>query len=169
MEIYRTWYEQEKDSNGKMLGMIASVPEPARQDARFHRALVLAHHLAACRENWLDRMVGGSRSQGPWWEDGVAFDTLGPRYAALEKQWTEYLETLDEAGLAADFEFPIGAGRLFRWNFEGQIMQLVGHSFYHRGQIAILVAQLGGETVDTDYLYWATSKHPDRWRAIEPQ
>jgi uncharacterized damage-inducible protein DinB len=29
-----------------------------------------------------------------------------------------------------------------------------GHAWYHRGQIAMLVKDLGGETVDTDYIFW---------------
>ena len=32
-----------------------------------------------------------------------------------------------------------------------QIEQLAGHAAYHRGQIALLVDQLGGEVQDTDY------------------
>ncbi len=36
-----------------------------------------------------------------------------------------------------------------------QAVTLAGHASCHRGQIALLVDQLGGETVDTDYVYWA--------------
>jgi uncharacterized damage-inducible protein DinB len=167
IEVFRKWYEQEKDSNTKMLEMIASVLDSNRRDERFHRALVLAHHLAACRENWLDRMIRGSESQVAWWDEDVSFQTLRQRYDALEKRWTEYLANLDDERLAEDFEFPIGSGKRYRWNVEGQIMQLVGHAFYHRGQIALLVDQLGGETIDTDYLYWATQQQPERWKALE--
>ena len=35
---------------------------------------------------------------------------------------------------------------------------MVGHAFYHRGQIVMLVAELGGDTVDTDYLFWSESR-----------
>ncbi|MGC4045162.1 MAG: DinB family protein [Armatimonas sp.] len=37
---------------------------------------------------------------------------------------------------------------------EVQIVQLIGHAPYHRGQVALLVDQLGGEVVDTDYADW---------------
>jgi uncharacterized damage-inducible protein DinB len=37
---------------------------------------------------------------------------------------------------------------------EVQVIQLFGHASYHRGQIALLVDQLGGEVVDTDYVDW---------------
>jgi uncharacterized damage-inducible protein DinB len=34
------------------------------------------------------------------------------------------------------------------------LTQTFGHAWYHRGQIAQLVALLGGKPVDTDYISW---------------
>ena len=163
---YRSWFEQERDSNAKMITMLDSVSSEKRSDDRFRRAVRLAAHLAACRENWLDRMAEGGTSQVDWWVDEADLDLLGPRYAAMEARWTDYLASLDEDRLDVDFEFPVSGGGSYRWNIEGQIMQLVGHGFYHRGQIALLVDELGGETVDTDFLYWAFEQYPDRWKRI---
>jgi len=59
------------------------------------------------------------------------------------------------------------ASSQYRWSIEGQIVQLVGHAFYHRGQIAQIVDDLGGSTVDTDYLFWAYVKNP-RYGKINP-
>lgn len=166
IDVYRTWYEQEKASNARMLEMIESVPEANRSDERFHRILVLAHHLAACRENWLDRMAKSGKDQVDWWPDDVRIEDLATRYERLERAWTSYLASLDDATLDLDFDFPVSGGA-YRWNIEGQIRQLVGHAFYHRGQIALLVDVLGGHAVDTDYLYWAFEQAPDRWRRVE--
>ncbi len=96
IEIYRKWYEQEKDANAAMLRMLASVPSEARSDDRFKRAAVLAAHLAACRENWLDRMVAGGREQVDWWPVDPELDSLPARYSAIEKRWTEYLPNLQD-------------------------------------------------------------------------
>lgn len=153
IERYREFYEHEKDSNRKMLRMLDSVPPQARSDSRFQRAVALAAHLAACRENWLARMTGEGK-EGPWWEK-VAALPLDDRYAALEKRWTQYLANFNEENLLDQFECVGGDGKPYRFGLEIQIAQLVGHAFYHRGQIALLVEQLGGEPVDTDYLYWA--------------
>lgn len=155
LEVYRDLYEHEKDCNDKMLTMIESVPESSRPDARFQRAVTLADHLCACRENWLDRMTAGGVNQVAWWNEKSKLDTLRPRFASMEEKWTDYLAGVDEAALPEEFEFPGGDGNRYRWQIEGQIKQLVGHGAYHRGQIALLVDQLGGESVDTDYLYWA--------------
>ena len=157
---YRIWYEYERDCNMKMLAMLGSVPAGRRSDPRFARAVGLAAHLAACRENWLDRMKTGGESQGDWWPKDVSLDALGPRYARVEGDWTEYLSQLDDEGVKSDFEFSATGNSRFRWNIEGQIVQLMGHAPYHRGQVALLVDDLGGETVDTDYLYWAYPRNP---------
>ena len=158
IERYRNWYEHERACNEKMLEMIESVPEDRRDDPRFGRAVDLAAHLAACRENWMVRMKGTGQA-GDWWRENVQLETLRPRFARVESEWAEYLKSLSDDDIAKDFEFSAGGAR-YRWNIEGQIVQLVGHAFYHRGQIAQLVDGLDGKTVDTDYLFWAIEREP---------
>ncbi len=153
-ERYRTYYDYEKDCNEKMLAMLDSVPEASRGDARFQKVVTLAGHLAAVRENWLDHMDGSSDQQVAWFDPQCDFATLRPRFASLESRWTDYLSRLGEDQLAGEFEFA-ESGQRFRLPTEVQIVQLFAHAGYHRGQIALLVDQLGGETVDTDYVYWA--------------
>src|SRR5512132_2354189 len=103
---YRTWYEHERDCDAKMLTMLESVPEDNRADPRFAQALQLADHLAACRENWLDRMAAGGANQRSWWPEGTKLEDLGPRFERIEAAWTEYLARIDDAELHRDFEFP---------------------------------------------------------------
>lgn len=162
---YRAWFEQERDANQKMLAMIDSVPHEARSSEKFERALQLAGHLAACRENWLDRMAAGGTDQADWWPEKVELESLPGRFKALEEAWSTFLNGLTDDGLDVDFDFPVQGGA-YRWNIEGQIMQMIGHGFYHRGQIALLVQELGGAVIDTDYLYWAFGQQPDRWKRL---
>lgn len=159
VERFRTWYEHERDANAKMLAMLQSVPVERREDPRFQRAVTLAAHLAACRMNWLDRMIGDGNSQTDWWPEAASLESLRPTFAECEAAWTAYFGGLTEANLASDFEFGAPGSR-YRWNVEGQLVQLLGHAFYHRGQIALLVDQLGGATEDTDYLFWAFPRDP---------
>jgi len=143
-----------------MIAMLESVPNDMRSDLRFQRAVTLAAHLAACRENWLDRMISGGKHQGPWWEDNAQLEPTKQRFVHMQGAWTDYLRELNENELLKNFEFETTTGK-YRWNIEGQIMQLIGHAFYHRGQVALLVDQLGGTVIDTDYLYWAMQKNPE--------
>ncbi len=161
LERYRSLYDYEKDCNDKMLAMIESVPEASRNDARFQQAVSLAGHLAACRENWLDRMSGEGLCQADWFNAACEFASLEPRFCALQTRWTDYLAGLEGGRLAEEFEFPVWGGTRFHMPTEVQIVQLCGHACYHRGQIALLVDQLGGETVDTDYVFWAVPSSAD--------
>jgi uncharacterized damage-inducible protein DinB len=154
LTLYRELYEHEKYCNHKMLEMLESVPEGNRSDTRFKQAVTLADHLVACREKWLGYMEGRGSIQTPWWNEQCDLSTLQPRFIALEAQWTDYFARLEEEQLAQDFEFTEANGESFHIPLEVQIAQLIGHAPYHRGQIALLVDQLGGETVDTDYVDW---------------
>ena len=153
IDRYRALYEYEKDCNQKMLAMLESVPEARRSDPGFQQAVTLADHMAACREFWLDCMGKGS-SELTVWNEGCDFSTLRSRFAAVEPRWNDYLTRLDDSRLAQDFEFTESNGESFRLPLGGQIEHLAGHATYHRGQIALLVDQLGGEVVVTDYEDW---------------
>lgn len=155
LERYRLQYEYEKDCNQKMLAMLESVPDSERSDPRFQQAVTLAGHLAACRENWLDYMDGTGDKQVDWFDKKCELPALRPRFLALESQWSDYLARLDEDQLTQDFELSVPGEGSFTLPTEVQIIQLNGHASYHRGQVTLLVDQLGGETVDTDYVFWA--------------
>ncbi len=99
-------------------------------------------------------MEGKSPNQIAWWDERADLAPLRPRFAALESRWTDYLARLTAEQLAQDFEFTESDGERYRLPVEVQTVQLLGHASYHRGQIALLVDQLGGETVDTDYADW---------------
>lgn len=154
LERYREWYAYETDCNAKMLAMLESVPAANRSDFRFQRAVTIADHLAAGREKWLDYMAGKGHNQIPWWDERCELSTLRPRFAALESQWTDYLAHLEADQLGQDFAFTESDGTRYHLPIEVQIVQLIGHASYHRGQVVLLVHQLGGETVDTDYADW---------------
>ncbi|MEZ0324832.1 MAG: DinB family protein [Fimbriimonas sp.] len=166
VERYRLWFEHEKAATAQVQAMLQSVPEEKRRDPRFGQALVLAAHISACRENWLDRMRTGGSAQTAWWPEAAALEDIPSRYAEMEAEWQIFLDGLTDESLGDDFEFWIDEHKGYRWNVEGQIMQLVGHGYYHRGQIVMIVDQLGGETHDTDFLFWRFSAEPERWKEL---
>jgi uncharacterized damage-inducible protein DinB len=158
IERFKKWYEHEKAANQLMLDMIDSVPLEKRSDQNFGKAVDLAAHLALCRENWLNRMESDGSQVTEWFEVGVDFETLRQRFANIERFWTLYLHRLTDEDLPKEFSFTGIDGSAYSLEVEIQLTQMVGHAFYHRGQIVQLVAGLGGETVDTDYLFWAINR-----------
>jgi uncharacterized damage-inducible protein DinB len=65
------------------------------------------------------------------------------------------LQRLDDAELNRVLEWEATDGHRYRWDVEGILTQVFGHAWYHRGQIAQLVASLDGKAVDTDYIFWS--------------
>jgi uncharacterized damage-inducible protein DinB len=151
---FRRWYEYERDCNAKSLTMLASVPVERRGAPEFQKAVDRMAHLAAARRRWLNRL--GAWPEAPdLFPQGNKLEALPDLVAATESAWTRYLERLDDAELGRDFEWQIANGDRYRWNVEGVLTQVFGHAWYHRGQIAQLVAALDGKPVDTDYIFWS--------------
>ena len=150
---FRRWYEFERDCNAKSLAMLESVPADRRDAPEFQKAVGRMAHLVAARRRWLNRL-------GHWPDPPTspfpqsALADLPAMVADTEAAWVDYLGRLTDADLAREVEWQFPDGRRFRWDVEGILTQTFGHAWYHRGQIAQLVAGLGGQAVDTDYIFW---------------
>lgn len=154
---FRRWYAHERDCNTRIVEMLESVPHERRSGPEFARAMRAATHLIAAREIWL-RRLGRSDDEGgyrEWFPTPPELSGLAARFAKVETAWSAYLERLDAEELSREFEFGAPERGYWRWNVEGILTQVNGHAWYHRGQIAMLVAASGGKAVDTDYIFWA--------------
>jgi uncharacterized damage-inducible protein DinB len=150
---FRRWYDYERDCNARTLEMLASVPAERRDTAEFQKAVDRMAHLVAARRRWLHRL-GHWPELPPTFPRGTALADLPALVADTEAAWVAYLSRLDEEELARVFTWEPGDGRRYRLDVEGVLTQVFGHAWYHRGQIAQLVAGLGGKAVDTDYIFW---------------
>lgn len=153
IERFRRWYEYEKDCNAKTLQMLRSVPTAARSSAAFDRAVGKMAHLVAARHMWLFRL-GAVADQPESWFPPTTLEQLPEAIRSIEERWTSYLGRLTEADISGEFTCTGGDGRRYRWRLIDLLTQVFGHAWYHRGQIAMLVKDLGGEARDTDYIFW---------------
>lgn len=153
VERFRHWYEYEKDCNRKALQMLHSVPPAVRSTPSFARAVGKLAHLVAARHMWLHRLsVVPDRPEG--WFPPTTLEQLPALVGAIEARWTAYLASLTEQDVAGEFTFTGSDGKRYKWRLLDLLTQVFGHAWYHRGQIAMLVKDLGGEPVDTDYIFW---------------
>jgi len=153
VDRFRRWYEYERDCNARSLEMLASVPAERRSTAEFQKAVGRMAHLVAARRRWLYRL--GHLPEAPsLFPQGTTLEELPAMIANTEAAWVSYLSRLDEPELSRTLEWDAADGRRYRWDVEGILTQTFGHAWYHRGQIAQLVAALGGKAVDTDYILW---------------
>jgi uncharacterized damage-inducible protein DinB len=151
---YRRWFEYEKDAHAKVISSFETVPSEGRTSPEFRRAVSIMAHIVAARRNWLSRLGVVTAAAGALCPDDPDVARVAAQWRDMQELWSGYLASLDDAGLAREFEYQsLDAGR-FRNRVEDVLAQLFGHSSYHRGQIAMLVRTAGGEPAITDLIYW---------------
>lgn len=152
---YRRWFDYEMDAHAKVLASFDAVAEDRRDAPEYHKAIALFAHMMLARRLWLYRF--GLLAEGPtdFFPQDVALDRVKAMAAETHAAWSAYFERLDEAELTRDFEYRSLEGPRFRSRVEDILTQLFGHSWYHRGQIAMLLRQAGCEPAATDFVYWS--------------
>lgn len=149
---HRENLEHERDALQASLASLETVPVDARSGADHRRALDLCAHLVASRERWLGRIRGEEDRPADWFPvDRSAADTA-KRAEAVYAAWFAFLEELAEADLDRAFSYTSWSGRRYENSVEDVLVQLYGHSWYHRGQIAALVRRSGGQPASSEYI-----------------
>src|SRR5438093_5291710 len=151
---FRRWFEYEKDAHAKVIRSLETVPADRRSSPEYRRAVGLLGHLVMARRLWLGRFGAAPILTAPLFPEGAALPAVITQWQQVESLWTEYLAQLTDADIARSFEYQsLDAGR-FRNRMEDILAQLFGHSWYHRGQIAMLIQAATGEPAVTDLVFW---------------
>jgi uncharacterized damage-inducible protein DinB len=160
VDRFRRWFEYERDAHAKVLASLATVPGDGRGLPAWQKALSLLAHVVAARRMWLFRL--GVAADGPreLFPTGLRLEEITADLGQVEAAWSAYLAGLTDADLARVFEYQSLDGGRFRNTVEDILTQLFGHSWYHRGQIAVLVRACGGEPAATDYVFWRRERVP---------
>jgi uncharacterized damage-inducible protein DinB len=160
VDQYRRWFEYEKNSHAKVLASLESVPHERRSSPVFQKALTTLAHVAAARQLWLYRFGVLTEAPTDFFPTGLTVADVAGRIEKVQAAWSKYLENLHEEELARLFTYESLDGGWWRSRIEDILTQLFGHSWYHRGQIASLVRQAGGEPAITDFVYWTRESVP---------
>jgi len=151
---YRRWFEYEKEAHAKVIRSLESVPSDRRSAPEYTRAVSILAHIVAGRRIWLGRLGAAPAVAGSLFPKGADLSQVVGQWNEVEHLWAEFLGRITDLELARNFEYQsLDAGR-FRNRVEDILAQLFGHSWYHRGQIAMLVRAAGGEPAVTDFIFW---------------
>jgi uncharacterized damage-inducible protein DinB len=154
IDRYRRWFEYEKDSHAKTLESLNAVTEERRDSEAFGKAVYLMGHIVAARLMWLFRF-GVLTNKVELFSNEIKLTELPRQISEMETSWSKYLDQLNDDELARVFEYQSYEGQRFRNTIEEILAQLFGHSWYHRGQIALLLRSIGAEPAVTDFVFWA--------------
>ncbi len=154
IERYRRWFEYEQDSHAKTIASLNAVAPGLREAEPFSKALYLMGHLIAARRMWLFRL-GFLKENAELFPGTPELAALPQQLSEVESLWVSYLDQLTDADLERVFEYRSYEGQMFRDSVEDILTQMFGHSWYHRGQIAMLLRSMGAEPAVTDFVFWA--------------
>jgi len=141
-EMLLRLFEFDRWANEETLRSLETMKNPPE------RAVALIAHIAATQRVWLERALTVPQSVGVWphWSLPETANEL----PAVLGEWTRLIATDD---LSRDFAYTNTKGQQF-WNRLSDVtLHVAFHGVYHRGQIAALVRQHGGEPAYTDFIH----------------
>ena len=111
-------------------------------------------HILGAEWIWLERWQGRSPKT---LLDGASFPTvqsLESRWETVERDQAQFIEALTSQRLVEELPYLNQGGQRYSYPLWQQMVHVVNHSSYHRGQITTLLRQLGAEAASTDLLVY---------------
>ena len=115
-------------------------------------------HILGAEWIWLERWQGRSPKA---LLDAATFpqvQSLESRWETVEHDQTQFIEALTPQRLVEELAYLNQRGQLYSYPLWKQMVHVVNHSSYHRGQATTLLRQLGAEAVSTDFLVYYDEK-----------
>jgi len=160
IERLRRFFRHEKDAFELVVESLWGVPQDRQECPEYRKGLTILGHIVLARQLWLSRLGGGPAPSESIFPEEMSLAQIQDRWKTVAGNWTRYLDGLDNPTLGTPREYQSLDGRSFRNLLEDILLHLVGHGFYHRGQIASLVKASGGQPALTDFIFWCREAIP---------
>lgn len=115
-------------------------------------------HILAGEWIWLERWQGRFPIDLLNPADFPTVQSLETRWKIVDQDHQRFRQELTPQRLADDLAYLNRAGQRFSYPLWQQMVHVVNHSTYHRGQITTLLRQLGAEPAVTDFLVYYDEK-----------
>ena len=153
--LIRKQFEYDRWANARMLGAVAGISSEAflkDLGSSFGSIRSTAVHIVSAEWAWLERWNGTSPKQMLDPLDFPDVAALRARWAQLEHDQQDFLQKLTPERLEADLDYFNLQGEAVTLPLWQQMLHLVNHSSYHRGQITAMLRQVGAKPVATDLI-----------------
>lgn len=144
-----------KWANARTLEAIGTLaPEQVTRDlgSSFPSIRDTAAHIASAEWIWLRRWKGESPTAHPTWTKHPSMEVVVAKFAEIEAERAAWLSTLTDADMDRMLSFRLLNGNEDKQRLSSQLLHLVNHSTYHRGQVAGMMRQVGAAPVSTDLI-----------------
>ncbi len=109
-------------------------------------------HIMSGEWIWLMRWEGTSPQALPDPAEFPSPDLVRTKWAGIERQQAEFVKTITDESLSRVITYVNTRGETWQYPLAHMMQHLVNHSSYHRGQVSLMLRQLGAEAVPTDFL-----------------
>jgi|SRR5579864_3459742 len=115
-------------------------------------------HILAGEWIWLERWNGRFPATMLDPADFPSVESLRSRWQTVARDFQSFVKALTAEQLGKDRAYLNRAGERYSYLLWQQMVHVVNHSSYHRGQVTTLLRQLGAEAVSTDFLVYYDEK-----------
>jgi uncharacterized damage-inducible protein DinB len=151
-------------ANQKLLGVVAQLTPQEFTKAvggsygSVRNTLV---HIVSAEWGWLDRCGGLPRGDRLRPEDFPTLESIVAVWRRVEAEMRGFLDAVPDEKLSEDITFAFGGPP--QTLSRGDILQhAVIHAVHHRGQISLLLRELGHTPGNYDFLFYAPEKRTPR-------
>jgi uncharacterized damage-inducible protein DinB len=111
-------------------------------------------HILGAEWIWLERWRGRSPKALLPAEEFSDLAAVRARWAVVEREQLHFVHGVTPLGLERTVEYINLQGQPFAYSLRSQLLHVVNHGSYHRGQVATLLRQLGHSPKPTDFLWY---------------
>jgi uncharacterized damage-inducible protein DinB len=120
------------------------------------RTVDVMSHILIGKRLWLDRIRGEDTSSIAIWPR-LSLAECETLFDEAEEIWGQFLAPPHRDWNAWQVRYCNTKGQEFENSVAEILMHVASHAAYHRGQLAILLRQMGHEPVNTDYITYSRS------------
>jgi len=139
---------------------LAAVAKIDREDltreagASFGSLLGTFAHILGAEKVWLSRFLGTPLSRVPDLSDYPSLETLLTGFEDLWADLEFFMASLDASQLSSALQWTTTRGESHQRLLWQAVVHMTNHSTYHRGQIVMLMRQMGYDPPSTDLIYF---------------
>lgn len=155
VERIRALYEFNRWASVAVLDAVSALPpEEWTRDLKnsFPSVRDTLVHILWAEWIWLRRWKGVSPKSVFDPTEFATVDLLRTKWLEVEHEQASFVTGLNEESLKTVIEYVNTRGESYAYPLWQMLQHVVNHSTYHRGQITMMLRQLGGTPVATDFL-----------------
>lgn len=145
LPYFRLQFKYNAWANLEVARMLKGLNKPSE------RMLQVLAHMIAAEVLWFDRLQGKGPSMPVW--PSLTVDEFLEKAAATADQYAAFLASLTEEEYTRPVAYTNSKGQPWASRVEEILMHVLLHGSYHRGQLAMMVRDAGGQPVLTDFIH----------------